>query len=101
MSRLTPGAPDVSLMHVMVVGNGDGWPVAGQIAIGPTPEIPFIKVIEQRFVGRLPDDTRWIAFVDLIAGKEQQIGIMPGQVGQHVAVREPDGLRPPCEKAEY
>ncbi len=75
----------------MVVGDDRRRPFAREVAERPAAQVPLVEIVE-RLVGVACRRRRARALVDLIAGEEQQVGILlleaPGEVG----VREPQRL---------
>ena len=78
-------APDIPLVHVMVVRQTNGWSVSHQVAERPAQQVPFAQVVQRcatdgRCVGRIgwssDDAVSTDRFVDLVAREEQYIGIL-------------------------
>ena len=86
-------APDVALENVVIVREADRGGMAHHVPKRPTELIKFSQVIENRGCRRLADDTEAaVALVNLVAGKEYQIGLQfcdvagDGFIGESVVV---------------
>ena len=68
----------------MIVGKDHARLVFQQIAPGPAELIELAQVVEHRLLHRCPDDPEpAITFVDLVAGEEQQVGVLDRDVAHH------------------
>ena len=94
-------APEVSLENIVVVRDGDGGHVAGEFAGFQDPEIPFVEVVVVAVevagvVGR-----RGLAFVELVAGGEMDVGLVFCDVIEGERVGVPDDHRGPIDGAGF
>ena len=69
-------APDIALIHVVVVRQTERHAISHDLAESPTEHIPFAKIIERRHVDRLTlDSVTGVILVDLIAGEGEHVRI--------------------------
>jgi hypothetical protein len=82
-------APDVALEDVVVVGDDDRGAVAHEVAEGPAEEPEFAEVVENGLVDGLANEAvAGHPFVDLVAGEEEEIGVLGGDVAHERVVGE-------------
>ena len=67
-------APDIAVVHVVVVRNHRGGHVPKQVAVGPAEHVPLAQVVERRFLERRGLDAEAsVALVVLVAQKEDDV----------------------------
>ena len=75
-AALAAGSPDVAVIDIVIIGDGDAGSVASQFAEGSIPAQKLGVVVEQHLVGRTAFCTRNVPLVDLIPGKTEQIRLV-------------------------
>ena len=99
LGRAATGAPDVAVIDVVVVRNANAGTRADQLAVRPTPTLPLVVVIEQGAFERTTLRAGQIAFVDLVARKEQQVRVVVSDRRGQLGVREPKTVLVPFAPA--
>ena len=88
--RLPPAlSPQVPLVDVVVVGDGDARHVPRRLPPRPAPQIPLVEVVELGIVPLL-GARRALPLVHLVAGEEEEVGVVAPHVAHQLGVREPD-----------
>ncbi len=90
-AALAAGAPDVAVIDIVIIGDGDAGSVAGQFAEGAIPAQELGVVVEQHLVGRAALCPGDVPLVDLVAGETEQIGLVCGDPGSDLLMWKPDG----------
>ena len=82
-------APDVALENVVIVGQAESRPVAHDFAEGPAMLVELAKVVQDRGSGRFADHAKAaVVLINLVAGKEDEVGVEFEQVLRHGRVRK-------------
>ena len=69
-------APVVPLINVVIIGDGNARPIAGQLAPRPAVHVPLAEIVENcRFQRRSLDAIAAAALIELIADEGYEIGI--------------------------
>ena len=88
-------APDVAVIDVMVVGNGNGGDVLRQVAERPAPEVPLVEIVEPWMFAVGPRGA--CALVDVVPAEEKEIGFVGRDMFGKVCVGKPEALPVPVE----
>ncbi len=92
-------APDVPVVDVVVVRDGDRRTSARECPEGPAPALPLHVVVQECVLVRGGDRWRQVPLVDLVTCEEVEVGAMRLDALDQVSVREPEALVVPAEAA--